>query len=230
MATSGTTSFDLDIEELITEAYERCGIETRTGYDLRTARRSLNLLFAEWASRGLNLWTIEQHEQVLTAGQFEYDIPKNIVDVLSAVIRSPQTGVSGTQNFDVTINRFSQAEWLHTPNKAGTQGRPAQFYFQRTIQPKAYFFPCPDNATTYTFVYYGIRRIEDAGAYTNTADVNFRFLPCMASGLAYYISLKKAPDRVVLLKQIYEEDWARISGADVDRASYFAVPDVRGNV
>ena len=226
MATSGTTTFDLDIEELITEAYERCGIESRTGYDLRTARRSLNLLFLDWASRGLNLWTIEERSQALTANVFEYNLPTDTVDVLSAVVRSPQ---SPGQNIDITLNRFSQAEWLHTPNKTGTLGRPAQFYYQHTNQPKAYFFPCPDNSQPYTFVYYAIRRIQDAGGFTNTADVNFKFLPCLVSGLAYFIAMKKAPDRMVVLKQIYEEDFKRIADFDRDRASYYAVPDTRLN-
>jgi hypothetical protein len=221
MTTSGTTSFNLDIEEIITEAYERCGIETRTGYDTRTARRSLNLLFAEWASRGLNLWTIEQRTKALTANVFEYTMDADLVDIVSAVIRTTQGG----QTIDVIVNQFSQAEWLHTPNKGGTLGRPAQFYFQRTISPKTFFFPCPDSTQAYTFVYYGIRRIQDAGAYSNTADVNFRFLPCLISGLAYYLSLKVAPERIQLLKQIYEEDWKRTADADVDRASYYAVPE-----
>ena len=226
MATSGTTAFDLDIEELISEAYERCGIETRTGYDLRTARRSLNLLFLDWASRGLNLWTIEERSAALTAGVFEYNIPTDTVDILSAVVRSPQ---SPGQNIDITLNRFSQAEWLHTPNKSGTLGRPAQFYYQHTNQPKAFFFPCPDNSQPYTFVYYAIRRIQDAGGFTNVADVNFKFLPCLVSGLAYFIAMKKAPDRMIVMKQIYEEDFKRIADYDRDRASYFAVPDTRLN-
>jgi hypothetical protein len=226
MPTSGTTTFDLDIEELISEAYERCGIETRTGYDLRTARRSLNLLFLDWASRGLNLWTIEERSQALTANVFEYNIPTDTVDILSAVVRSPQ---SPGQNIDITLNRFSQAEWLHTPNKSGTLGRPAQFYYQHTNQPKAFFFPCPDNSQPYTFVYYAIRRIQDAGGYTNVADVNFKFLPCLVSGLAYFIAMKKAPDRMIVMKQIYEEDFKRIADYDRDRASYYAVPDTRLN-
>jgi hypothetical protein len=226
MATSGTTLFDLDVEELITEAYERCGLESRTGYDLKTARRSLNLLFAEWASRGYNLWTIEQHTLPLIAGQYEYDLDPSTINILAAVIRTSQGG----QDLDVTINRFSQAEWMHTPNKAGTLGRPAQFYVQRTIVPKAFFFPCPDDSQPYTFVYEGIRRIEDAGAYTNTTDVVWRFLPCLVAGLAYYLSLKKAPDRTVMLKQFYEEEFKRIADADRDIASYFAVPDLRLNI
>lgn len=221
MATSGTTSFNLDIEEIIAEAYERCGIEVRSGYDLRTARRSLNLLFAEWASRGLNLWTIEQRTKVLTANTFEYTMEDDLVDILSAVIRT----TTGGQSIDVIVNRFSQAEWIHTPNKGGTLGRPAQFYFQRTISPKTFFFPCPDSTQTYTFVYYGIRRIQDAGAYSNTPDVNFRFLPCLIAGLAYFLALKVAPDRIQLLKQIYEENFKLIADSDRDRASYYAVPE-----
>jgi hypothetical protein len=226
MATSGTTTFDLDIEELITEAYERCGIETRTGYDLKTARRSLNLLFLDWGSRGLNLWTIEERTRVLSPNVYEYTLPTDTIDVLSAVVRSPQ---SPGQNIDITLNRFSQAEWLHTPNKTGTLGRPAQFYYQHTNQPKVFFFPCPDNSQPYTFVYYAIRRIQDAGGFVNTADVNFKFLPCLVSGLAYFIAMKKAPDRIQLLKQIYEEDFKRIADFDRDRASYYAVPDTRLN-
>lgn len=221
MATSGTTSFNLDIEEIIAEAYERCGVEVQSGYDLRTARRSLNLLFAEWASRGLNLWTIEQRTKTLSANTYEYDMDTDLVDILSAVIRT----TTGGQTIDVIVNRFSQAEWIHTPNKGGTLGRPAQFYFQRTITPKTFFFPCPDNTQTYTFVYYGIRRIQDAGAYSNTADVNFRFLPCLVAGLAYFLSLKVAPDRITLLKQIYEENFKLIADSDRDRASYYAVPE-----
>lgn len=153
-------------------------------------------------------------------------MPTDTVDVLSAVVRSPQ---SPGQNIDITLNRFSQAEWLHTPNKTGTLGRPAQFYYQHTNQPKVYFFPCPDNSQPYTFVYYAIRRIQDAGGFTNTADVNFKFLPCMVSGLSYFLAMKKAPDRMVVLKQVYEEDFKRIADFDRDRASYYAVPDTRLN-
>jgi hypothetical protein len=221
MATSGTTTFDLDVDELIAEAYERCGLQARAGYDIKTARRSLNLMFLDWASRGLNLWTIEQRTLALTAGVYEYNLPLDTVNVLEAVIRS---NVNGVQT-DITLNRFSRAEWLHTPVKISTQSRPAQFYVQRTITPQVYFYPNPDDSVAYTFVYYAIRRIQDAGAYTNTTDINFRFLPCLASGLAYYISMKRAPERMTMLKQIYEEDFLRAAQEDRDIASVYLVPD-----
>ena len=221
MTTSATTTFDLDVDELITEAFERCGLQVRAGYDIKTARRSLNLMFLDWASRGLNLWTIEQRTLSLVAGTYEYSLPTDTVNVLEAVIRSTSSGVQT----DITLNRFSRAEWLHTPVKVATQSRPAQFYVERTIVPKVYFYPNPDSSTTYTFVYYAIRRIQDAGSYTNTADVNFRFLPCLASGLSYYIAMKRAPDRIAMLKQIYEEDFLRAAQEDRDIASVYLVPD-----
>jgi len=221
MTTSGTTTFNMDVDELIIEAYERCGLQVRAGYDIKTARRSLNLMFLDWASRGLNLWTIEQRTLPLTAGTYEYDLPDDTVNVLEAVIRSTSNGVQT----DITINRFSRAEWIHTPVKEATQSRPAQFYVERTIVPKVYFYPNPDSSTTYTFVYYAIRRIEDAGSYTDTTDINFRFLPCLTSGLAYYIAMKRAPDRITMLKQIYEEDFLRAAQEDRDIASEYYVPD-----
>jgi len=221
MTTSGTTTFNMDVDELIIEAYERCGLQVRAGYDIKTARRSLNLMFLDWASRGLNLWTIEQRTLALTAGTYEYDLPDDTVNVLEAVIRSTSNGVQT----DITINRFSRAEWIHTPVKEATQSRPAQFYVERTIVPKVYFYPNPDSSTTYTFVYYAIRRIEDAGSYTDTTDINFRFLPCLTSGLAYYIAMKRAPDRITMLKQIYEEDFLRAAQEDRDIASVYLVPD-----
>jgi len=221
MTTSGTTTFDLDVDEMIAEAYERCGLQVRAGYDIKTARRSMNLMFLDWASRGLNLWTIEQRTLPLVAGTYEYDLPDDTVNVLEAVVRST---VNGTAT-DITLNRFSRAEWIHTPTKQATQSRPAQFYVERTITPKVYFYPNPDSSTNYTFVYYAIRRIQDAGSYTDTLDLNFRFLPCMASGLAYYIAMKRAPDRIVMLKQIYEEDFMRAAQEDRDIASVYLVPD-----
>jgi len=220
MTTSGTSSFNLDIADLITEAYERCGISVQDGYALRTARRSLDLLFADWANRGLNLWRIEQRTLALTTGVNTYDLPLDTVDVLSAVVRFSNQGV----NTDITIDRISRAEYLHTPVKS-QQARPSQYYVERTIQPKLYLYPTPDPSISYTFVYYAIRRIQDAGDYSNTPDVNFRFLPCLAAGLSYYLSLKKSPDRVGLLKQIYEEEYARAASEDRERASVFLTPD-----
>jgi len=220
MTTSGVATFNLEFDELINEAYERCGLETREGFDMRTARVSLNLLFAEWANRGLNLWTIEQRSVTMVSGQAEYTLPSDTVNVLSAVIR---TGSGQTQQ-DVTIDRISQNEYLHLPDK-NTMSRPSQFYVQRTISPKLFVYPAPDSAESYLFRYYGVRRIEDTGGFTNTADIVFRFLPCLVAGLAYYLAMKKSPDRIVLLKQIYDEEFTRAAQEDRDIASVYLTPD-----
>jgi hypothetical protein len=219
MATSGTTTFDLSIDDLIEESFERCGMRPTSGYQLTSARRSLNLLFLDWANRGLNLWTIEQASFPLTAGVYEISLDASVVNVLEAVIRQNNQGT----NTDVYIERISREDWLNVPDKT-TQARPAQFYVERTNIPKVYFYPAP--SAGYTFVYYRIRRIQDAGAYTNTSDVNFRFLPCLASGLAYYLSLKFAAERASALKAIYEEDFLRAAMEDRDTASVQFVPDL----
>ena len=220
MTTSGVSSYNPDFDEIITEAYERCGLQVRDGYDVLSARRSLNLMFAEWANRGLNLYTIEQRQVVLVANTFEYSLPDDTVDVLSAVIRT-NSGQSDQQ--DITIDRIGSAEYLHTPNKY-TPSRPAQFYVQRTVPAKLFLYPAPDATQQYIFRYYGIRRIQETGAVTNTADISFRFLPCLTAGLAYYLAVKKAPDRIAMLKQFYEEEFARAAAEDRERSSYFAVP------
>jgi hypothetical protein len=220
MTTSGVSSYNPDFDEIITEAYERCGVQVRDGYDVLSARRSLNLMFAEWANRGLNLYTIEQRQVVLVANTFEYTLPDDTVDVLSAVIRT-NSGQSDQQ--DITIDRIGSAEYLHTPNKY-TPSRPAQFYVQRTVPAKLFLYPAPDATQQYIFRYYGIRRIQETGAVTNTADISFRFLPCLTAGLAYYLAVKKAPDRIAMLKQFYEEEFARAASEDRERSSYFAVP------
>jgi hypothetical protein len=219
MATSGTTDFNLSIDDLIEEAFERCGMQMTNGYQLTSARRSLNLLFLDWANRGLNLWTIEQAIYQLTPGTNEITLATDTVNVLSAVIRD----YSQSPSTDITIDRISREEYLNVPDKT-TQARPAQFYVQRTNVPKVFFYPAADQ--NYGFVYYRIRRIQDAGGYTNTSDVNFRFLPCLASGLAYQIALKYAPERVQLLKQIYEEDFTRAAQEDRDTASVSFVPQL----
>jgi hypothetical protein len=219
MATSGVADFTPDFTEIIDEAYERCGIESRTGYDLRTAQRSLNFMFAEWASRGLNLWTIEQRSLALVTGTSIYNLPLDTVNVLSAVIR---TGTAQTQQ-DVTIDRISRAEYLHVPNK-NTRSRPAQFYVERATVPKLFLYPAPDGVQPYTFQYYAIRRIQNAGVAGNTADVDFRFLPCLVAGLAYHLSLKRAPDRMEVLKALYEDEFQRAAYADRDTASVYLLP------
>jgi len=224
MATSGISSYNPDFDEIILEAYERCGLQVRDGYDARTARRSLNVMFAEWANRGLNLWTIEQHEVTLTANVHEYTLPADTVDALSAVIRT-NAGTSNQQ--DITIDRIGSAEYLHVPNKY-TPSRPAQYYVQRTVPAKLFLYPAPDATQSYIFRYYAIRRIQDAGTFSNTADISFRFLPCLIAGTAYYLSVKKAPDRIQLLKSMYEEEFARAAAEDRERSSYFAVPKTWG--
>jgi len=220
MATSGTSTFNLEFDEIIEEAYERCGLESRTGYDMKTARRSLGLLLMEWANRGLNLWTIEQRSVAMVAGTNSYNLPTDTVNILSAVVR---TGTGSAQQ-DITLDRISQNEYLHLPDK-NTQARPAQYYLQRTTTPVLFVYPAPD-ASTYTFQYYVVRRIEDVGAFTNNADVVFRFMPCLVAGLAYYIAVKKVPEKVPLLKQLYEEEFARAAMEDRDTASVYLTPAI----
>jgi hypothetical protein len=217
MATSGSTDFELDVADYIEEAFERCGQEVRTGYDLKTAKRSLNLLFADWANRGLNRWTIEQTTTTLSAGTLEYTLGSDTIDILSAVIR---TGSGTTQN-DTQISRISRDVYLNIPNK-NTQARPNQWYVDRQVIPKIRLYPTPD--TTYTLVYDRLTRIEDADTFVNTTDIPFRFYPCLSAGLAYYIAIKRAPDRVPLLKQLYEEEFNRAAFEDVDRANLSLTP------
>jgi len=219
MATSGTTTFDLNIDDIVEEAFERCGMRPTSGYQLSSARRSLNLVFLDWANRGLNLWTIEQKTASLTQGTADVTLDSDTVNVLSAVIRDSSSGT----NQDITIERISREEYLNVPDKS-TQARPAQYYVQRANTFKVFLYPAADQA--YTLVYYRIRRIQDAGAYTNTADVNFRFLPCLVSGLAYYLALKFAPERVTTLKAFYEEDFQRAALEDRDTASVSFVPEL----
>ena len=217
MATSGSTDFELDVNDYIEEAFERCGLEVRTGYDVRTARRSLNLMFADWANRGLNRWTIEQSTLTLSASTAIYNLPTDTVDVLSAVIR---TGTGTTQS-DTQITRISRDVFINIPSK-NTEAQPSQWYVDRQIVPQIRFWPTPDQ--TYTLVFDRLTRIEDADSSINTLDVPFRFYPCLAAGLAYYIAMKKAPERVPVLKSMYEEEFARAAYEDVDRANLSLVP------
>ena len=207
MATSGSRDFNLDVGEIIEEAYERCGLEVRTGYDARTARRSLNLMFAEWANRGLNLWTVKQAYFPATQGTAEYTLESGVVDVLDVVLRR--------NNTDYEIERISRGDYATLPNKT-TQGRPSQFWLDRQIDPKLYLWSVPENSTDQIRYYY-VRRIEDADDLVNTADMPFRFYPCMVAGLAYYMAVKRAPDRVQMLKTIYEEEFQRAADEDQGR-------------
>ena len=214
MTTSGSTDFELNVADYVEEAFERCGLEVRTGYDLQTTRRSLNILFADWANRGLNQWTIEQRTQALTAADGEYSIGTDVIDILSAVVRRSNTYFA--------LERLSRSQFLNIPTKT-TQGRPNQFFLDRQITPNLKIWPVPENSTD-TVVYDALTRIQDADTPTNTVEVPFRFYPCLAAGLAYYLSMKRAPDRVQLLKAVYEEEFERAATEDRDRASYNVVP------
>ena len=224
MATSGTATFNLDLSELVEEAFERAGSELRTGYDLRTARRSLNLLFADWANRGVNMWTFEQGQQVLTPGQATYPLPADTVDLLEHVIRTG-AGSASTQA-DLTITRISVSTYATLPNKL-TQGRPIQIWIERLQSaPQFTVWPVPDNSQTYTLVYWRLRRIDDAGDGINTMDVPFRFLPCLVAGLAYYLALKipGGAERLPVLKQQYDEAWELAASEDREKAAVRFVP------
>jgi hypothetical protein len=224
MAVSGTTAFNLDLTEIVEEAFERAGSEMRTGYDLRTARRSLNLMFAEWANKGLNMWTFEQGTITLVAGTATYNLPADTVDLLEHVIRTG-AGNSATQA-DLTITRISVSTYATIPNKL-QQARPIQVWIQRLQDiPTITVWPVPDNAQTYTFVYWRLRRIDDAGTGVNTMDVPFRFLPCMVAGLAYHLALKVpgGGERLMVLKQQYDEAWDLASSEDREKAAVRFVP------
>lgn len=224
MATSGTTAFNLDLSEIIEEAFERCGAELRTGYDMRTARRSLNLLFAEWANRGINLWTVESGTIPLVAGTATYNLPNDTVDLLEHVIRTG-AGSASTQA-DLSITRISVSTYATIPNKL-TQARPIQVYINRqSPTPTITVWPVPDNTTTYTFVYWRLRRIQDAGEGVNTMDVPFRFIPCMVAGLAYQLALKLpgGMERLVALKAQYDEAWTLAAEEDREKAAIRFVP------
>ena len=225
MATSGTTAFDLDLGDCVEEAFERAGVEVFSGYDLSTARRSLNLMLLDWHNRGIPMWTVEQGTQALTASDGEYNMPTDTVDILDAVLR---TG-TGTSQVDVAMTRMSFSEYASIPNK-NSEGRPTRWYLQRnTTTPVLTLWQVPDSAATYTFVYWRMRRMYEAGAGgAYNQDVPFRFLPALVSGLAYHIAVKKSKDndRIVGLKLVYEEDLRRAEQDDRDRSSWFIRPHV----
>jgi len=214
MATSSSTDFDLDVAEYIEEAFERCGLEAKTGYDLQTARRSMNIMLAEWANRGLNQWTIEQRTQALTINDSEYSLATDVIDILSLVVRR-----SGT---DFSMTRISRDAFLNLPNKTST-GRPTQYFLDRQITPNLKLFPTPENSTD-VIVYDALTRIQDADTQVNTMEVPFRFIPCLTAGLAYYIAMKRAPDRIQFLKTVYEEEFERAMAEDRDRSAFNVSP------
>ena len=222
MALSGSTNFEPNVTEFIEEAFERCGIELRTGYDLKTAKRSINIMLAEWANRGLNQWTIEQTTQTVTEGTNSYSLNSNVIDILDMVVRRTTNSV----NTDTNMSRISRSEYLNIPNK-DTKARPNQFFFDKQTTPAIKIYPTPENSTD-ILVFNKLVRMDDADTATNTMDLPFRFYPCFAAGLAYYISIKRAPQRTAELKAIYEEEFRRAADQDEDRASFRIRPHLRG--
>ena len=212
MAVSGSKDFELDVADYVEEAFERCGLELRTGYDLKTATRSLNLMLAEWANRGLNQWTINQKQIDL--------VKDTTVDVF---IRETLGGVST----DVPLTRMSRSEYANISTKSST-GKPNQYLIDKQISPTITVWPAPDQNSKYELYLNVLSRMDDADVGANTMEIPFRFFPCLAAGLAYYLALKRAPDRVSMLKQLYEEEFERALSQDQDRVSFRVSPDLRG--
>ena len=231
MTTSGTQSFNLDLNNLIEEAFERAGSELRTGYDFRTARRSLNLLTIEWANRGINLWTIEQGSIPMVQGTITYNLPVDTIDLLDSVIRT-QSGIDQT---DINISRISVSTYASIPNK-NAQGRPIQVWIDRQSgatepstginYPTINVWPAPDQSNYYTYVYWRLKRIQDAGNGTTDQDIPFRMLPCLVAGLAYYLAMKLpgSESRIEMLKASYEEQWMLASSEDREKAALRLAP------
>ena len=289
MTTSSSRDFNLDVGEIIEEAYERCGLELRSGYDAKTARRSLNLMFADWTNRGLNLWTVERASQTLATGITEYPLASITMTVgsssslsIAETITGGTSGASGIvltkptstsitisipsgtfsngetitggtssasttvgatvslenakavgdlldvavrrSGTDFTMSRISRSEFLNIPTKT-TEGRPTQYFFNRQVTPSITLWPTPENSTD-SLEYFYVNRIQDMDSLTNTGDAPFRFLPCMVAGLAYYIAMKKAPDRIQILKAVYEEEFQRAADEDEDRVSLKLQPSI----
>tara|TARA_R110002126_G_scaffold118218_2_gene258194 strand:- start:3713 stop:4378 length:666 start_codon:yes stop_codon:yes gene_type:complete len=216
MALSGSKDFELDVTEYIEEAFERCGLEVRTGYDLKTAKRSLNLMLADWANRGLNQWTIKQTTVNMVQGTAEYSLDASTIDILNAVVRRG--------NDDLSIERISRDQYLNIPDKT-TSSRVSQFFVDRQVPPVLKVWPAPDNSTD-QIIMDRLVRMDDFDSFNNTADLPFRFYPALAAGLAYYISIKRSPQRVQLLKAVYEEELERALSEDRDRASFNIAPSL----
>jgi hypothetical protein len=221
MTTSGTAAFNMDFTEIAEEAWERAGREMRSGYDLRTARRSMNLMTIEWQNRGINMWTIDEGSINLEAGVGQYDLPADTIDLLEQVVR---TG-SGTTQQDLNLSRISVSTYSTIPNKTNT-GRPIQVWIERLRDnPRINLWPVPDS-DNYTVVYWRMRRVQDAGAGAQTADMSFRFFPCLVAGLAYYIAMKvpELVTRIPLLKQEYEDQFRLAAEEDREKAPVRFVP------
>ena len=226
MATSGTVSFNMDFPEIAEEAWERAGREMRSGYDLRTARRSMNLLTIEWANRGINLWTISEAEVSLTKGDLDYGLNGGAIDVLEINLRTDD-GDTAKQR-DLPLTRTSASVYAGIPNKL-TQGRPTQVWIDRLRGgPVAHVWPVPDKTDVYKIHYFYLRRIQDAGEGAYDPDMPFRFLPCLVAGLAYYIAMKtpELADRIPLLKSIYDEQFEMAASEDREKTAARFVPRI----
>jgi len=225
MATSGTTGFTLDLSDIIEEAYERAGLELRSGYDYKTARRSLDLLMLEWQNRGLNLWTVRDTTVALVAGTGSYNLSADKLDIIEGLLRT-DAGDSSKQS-DLTMQRISVSQYAHQTNKL-TQGRPLQYYVERKPTGiTVHFWPVPDATTSYTFAYYYMERVEDTGSpASNNMDVPARYLPCLVAGLAYQVAIKRpeSAQMIPLLKQVYEEQWELAADASREKAALYVAP------
>jgi len=226
MATSGSKNFEPDVGDFIQEAYERCGLELRTGYDLKSATRSLNLMLAEWANRGLNQWTVKSKTIAMVKDTVTYNIDSTNatapIDILDAFIRQ----TTSSENTDTTLSRISRSEYSALSKKSST-GKPTQFLVDKQITPTVTVYPAPDKSSEYTLHLNVLTRMDDADLGANTMDMPYRFFPCLAAGLAYYISLKRAPERTTLLKTLYEEEFLRAMNQDEDKSSFRVRPDLR---
>ena len=223
MATSNSATFNMEFTDIAEEAFERAGREMRSGYDLKTARRSMNLLTIEWQNRGINMWTIDSGTIDLVQGQTQYPLPADTIDLLEHQVRTGSGNVA-TQS-DLNLSRISVSTYASIPNKL-TQGRPIQLYIERLRDaPLVNVWPVPDT-NDYKLYYWRMRRIEDAGSGAQTPDMNFRFFPCLVAGLAYYIAMKlpEMMDRVPMLKSVYDEQFALAAGEDREKASVRFVP------
>ena len=233
--TSGTTEFDPQMDDIIEEAYERTGVlGTRTGYQLRSARRSLNILFQEWGNRGVHLWKVKLAKVPLIEGQAEYsyasdstNFPNDISDVLEGYYRNNSTT---TAPVDVALTKIDRSTYSQTPNKL-TKGTPSQYYVERKLNPSIFLYTTPSSSVSSTttpssfqFCFYYLAKIQDVGGYSHTADVVNRFYPCMMSGLSYYLSMKVSPERTPELERIYESEMLRALDADNQGTSSFISP------
>lgn len=220
MTTSGTAAFTLDLTDIVEEAFERCGLEVRSGYDLRTARRSLNLLLMEWANRGVNMWTLEQGSVALVSGQATYELPEDTIDILEHVVRKDDA--------DIIVSRISWPVYAAIPTKT-TLGRPIQLAVMRGVaQPVVTLWPVPDS-DAYSLVYWRLRRMQDMTTGAVTADVPFRFIPALIAGLAFQLAVKLPgvdPNRAIYLKTEYESQFLLASLEDRERATTRITPRI----